>query len=256
MYYFVVKYILWIIVGALSVYGTASLSYNLFQYFNKPSTVEVKNLSEPLCKRTDPYDMPEEFKRSLSLLKQRNEVDSTNKTAQQKEFESRTGEYLNCLKIEYDDLSKYGGAEGVFLFDDTSKPDELKIYVDTSYKSYDDLLTAILLSHEVFHVNQYLKNLLGIESLSCVDEEVYAFQFQYYFIKYGLNEEEKSSLVSRIEANPDKNNAYKIITDLARMNEEAYNSCNGEGGCTVDRFEQSLRDMIMRDPDYQKQCHL
>ncbi len=235
---------------------TIALIGHYFEFFNKNQSNE--KISEPLCKRTEMYDMPEEFKRALSLVEQRvYEAAYSNDTEEQKRDLNRFGNYHNCIDIEYADLSDEQ-AEGVFIFDRNSTPDRMVIYVDQAYTSYDDLLTAILLHHETVHVNQYMKEILDIESLSCVDKEVNAFLSTWLFIRM-LNDEEKASLAYRLDKNPNKNSAYGGIMQLAELNYQAARECKKEttgNQCELDRFEELIREMVTGNPGYQEQCKL
>lgn len=214
---------------------------------NKSSNINDTKNSNPLCLRTQPYIMAPEFVRAVSLLKQRG-AEAKN---------SAMAIYLsyNCLDIQYSDLSKIG-AEGYFLFDPNSSTQDIKVYVSNDYKSYDDILTAVLLAHELRHVNQFLEIHLAEYKnriISCVHKEVQAFSVELDFIN-NLNQEERSSLYLRLVNNPNKNSAYQGILQLLAIRNGAADLCGNDFKCYNDNVLQKIRTMVLDNPFYQKQC--
>ncbi len=142
------------------------------------------------------------------------------------------------MDIQYSDLSKFGSPEGFFIFDSNySTSDDLRIFVDNSYKGYDDYLTAVLLSHEISHAYQFLtqKELVKktnavlapdiVNSLqSCFDKEIYAFNRELDFLN-GLNKEEYDSFRTRILNNPYKNSAYIGTATMLKISDGAAENC-------------------------------
>ncbi len=191
------------------------------------------------CPRKSPYPMQPEFQRALSLISQR--------TQQASGINSDPHNSLyNCLDIQYADLSGQN-AEGFFLFDTSaSKIDDLRILVDSSYKSYDDLLPAILLSHEITHARQFVNKVLYGISQNCEDMEVEAFSSQDELFR-ALNNEEKTSLINRVASDPAKNNAYYALYYLL----ETTNSAT-----TVRDINNETRFMVETNASYQKECNI
>lgn len=198
--------------------------------------------SKVTCNRKTPYPMAPEFQRAISLINER---------YQQAGF--GTGKYpvYNCIDIQYADLGDT--AEGYFSFDRNSKIDDLHIYVDKSYSNYDDYLTAILLSHELTHLNQLLYFLDTGQKGSCYEQEVQAYHNELNFA-LTLNKEEKDSLSLRLESNPYKNSAYAGFNQLlAFLNSAAYTY-----GVNTDNewasIDAQIRYMVQNNPYYQKEC--
>lgn len=144
-----------------------------------------------LCPRDEPYEINPAFQRALSLVGQR--LDEANP-----DYGVVVTDILNCLDIQYaPSESAVNGAEGYFTFKPGQSAERLLIYVSPSYKAKDDILTAILLSHEVTHAYNYAMNTLFMQQpLDCYADESLAFQYQTTFL-YSLNQGEKQSLVSR-----------------------------------------------------------
>lgn len=203
--------------------------------------------SETVCIREEMYDIPTEFKRALSLISQRYGEKFGGKSADIP--------FLNCLNIQY---SKLDQAEGIFTFDpDKSNLDNLSIYVDNSYKTKDDILTAFLLSHEIFHAGSYLTTLNFGSEISCYDEEIQAFQSQLTFLG-SLNQEEQNSLVSRISALDYSNNSPLImVKEFLDYSGKATRICGkNNANCYSEQMTKQITNMVKDSPYYQKQCNL
>jgi len=159
------------------------------------------------CNRKEAIKLKPEFERSLSLIFQRLKFEE--KLQEIKNSGGSFREILmyaymnrNCLDIEYaNSVDEMRGADGLFLFSsEYSSPDSLKIIVSPEFKSESDLLTALLLSHELTHATQFIseetfKNALvwcnkvsnksncrllddsygGLIQRSCYEKEVEAF---------------------------------------------------------------------------------
>lgn len=222
-----------------------------FVYFISP-----KVTNKTLCPRTGYYNMPAEFKRSLSLISQRSEEitgatgDNDLPSGESGDFKKR-GKIGYCLDIQYANLSNYS-AEGIFYTDENSKPDRLNIYVDRDYKNNDDLLLALLLIHETTHALQYYDNLLGENN--CYDKEIEAFMMQEAFFM-SLKNEEKKSIVYRLQQNPYSNDAYFNLIQLIRFSEIAYAKCGSfVNNCAAIDIANQVASFVKNSPFYQKQC--
>ncbi len=187
------------------------------------------------CIRDEAYDMPEEFKRALSLITQRYE--DRGNTAEANNLEN----IKNCLRIEYSETSKeINGAEGVFVFSPSHSLDEYLIKVSPKYSIKDDLLTAVLLRHELTHVFQYANNKDINSSEGCYKSEVEAFTTEGQFIYQVLNSEERKSLESRIANSSDVAGLFGTFLTIAK----------NQG----DLVEEKTMNYLMANPYYQKQC--
>ena len=206
----------------------------------------------PLCIREEMYDMPPEFKRALSLINQRfsswfkqNNMEDPNDIS-----------FFNCVNIEYADT---GEAEGIFTFDENSSNIEnLHIYVNRSYISSDDLLTAFLLTHETKHALNYLNKISLGNSFTCVEDEVGAFYNQLLFTGV-INQGERESLNTRLrQGYQNLNNPLKISWDLLTLEGQAQRICktNQFDNCTMKEVGPLIEKMVRSNPYYQKQCGL
>lgn len=227
-------------------------------------TVGMYEANDYRCSRVTPYSMPSEFNRSLDLISQRMGVDSTgNNTIWQTIFN-----YRNCLDIQYSE-SDDKNVEAYFEYPiekNQNNLQNLKIVVNPSYKNFDDLTLATLLSHELVHAGQYINDVVNKKTIGCFESEANAFTAQHAFI-LSLNEEEQRSIYTRLQDNPTKNPtiATFLLTgqradestmacmDLQRKNnlsEEKTIKCSWEG------LESKLLSDIKEDSYYQEQCKI
>ena len=216
------------------------------------------------CDRPNPYSMPSEFNRSLDLISQRMGVDSTGtNTIWQTVFN-----YRNCLDIQYSE-SDDKSVEAYFEYPNENNQanlQNLKIRLNPSYKNFDDLTLATLLSHELVHAGQYINEVVNKTSFGCFESEANAFTAQHAFI-LALNEEEQRSIYTRLQDNPTKNptiatflltgqrgtESAKACMELQKKNnltEEQMNKCSWEG------LENKLLLDVKEDSYYQEQCNI
>lgn len=207
---------------------------------------------DPRCIREEMYDMPPEFKRALSLINQRF-TDWYKKSNMENSFDLS---YLNCVDIQYGDTEN---AEGLFTFDEKSSSiEKLYIIVDKSYVNSDDLLTALLLAHETTHANIYLMKIIEGAEISCVDNEVNAFNNQLLLGNL-FNSEERESLNRRLQKGyQGLNNQLKINWDMLILRDQAEQICrtNQFDNCTMKEVIPLIERMVRSNPYYQKQCGL
>lgn len=219
-----------------------------------PSSVIKTNQGE-ICARTESYEMEPEFGRAISLVKQRT-------AAMELQLFGHGGEswIYNCLHVQYGEV---GTSEGVFYFDDNvSSPDKLVIHVNPDYKKSDDLLTALLLSHEIQHAGQYaLLKQYGTKS-SCIRDETMAFHWQYQFYRW-LNDEERKSIISRAYYGELSSTAVhtqiQMLEQMAMFSNAAEQTCRsrklvGDWDCYTDEFVPQVEKWVRSNPYYQEQC--
>ncbi|EKE11523.1 MAG: hypothetical protein ACD_15C00066G0018 [uncultured bacterium] len=187
------------------------------------------------CIRDEAYEMPEEFKRALSLIEQRYRNRGNIEEA------NRLDNISNCLRIEYSESGKeINGAEGVFVFSTTHSLDEYLIKVSPKYSLKDDLLTAVLLRHELTHVFQYANNEDVNSEEGCYRAEASAFISEGRFVYHVLNDEEEKSLQSRMTKTQEVAQLFQTLLVIAK----------NEG----DLIDEKALNFIKANPYYQKQC--
>jgi hypothetical protein len=166
-------------------------------------------------------------------LKQSNDSVS-NKNAQ------RYNAIKNCLDIQYapsdEELS---GAEGVFAFAKNSTNDRLQIFVSPRYEVKDDLLTAILLSHEIAHAFIFATG--SSNTISCYQNEAIAFQSEMRFIGT-LNEEEIASIT------------YRYNNRASEEVEGVINLITGMGRTPGNSPSEKALNWVKSNPFYKNQC--
>lgn len=189
------------------------------------------------CPRSTNYQMEPEFSRALSLIEQRYFANIQNT-----ESKDIFNEITHCLDISYAKAdTEMGGAEGLFRFVPGQSPERLAISVSPRYKSTDDLLTAVLLSHEVTHAINYIVGLESGKPLSCFEDEATAFTVEIEFLAR-LNKGEMSSLQTRLNTGESRE-VFGIVDTLIRVGQ-------GKG---KDLHEKAL-NYVIQNPYYQKQC--
>ncbi|MFZ2026396.1 MAG: hypothetical protein WAV30_03875 [Microgenomates group bacterium] len=213
-----------------------------------PISTDTNNLT--ICTRKEMYTMPPEFVRAISLIEQRS-VHSDYRLMDK------------CLDVQYGDT---GDSEGIFYFDsEASSLEHYIIKVNESYKQVDDLLTAILLSHELQHAEQYYMKVHDNKSFGCVWNEVSAFFWQFQFVR-SLNLEERKSLSARMNtySGTQMHVQIRILEDLLVFHNQANQSCSSQKypneddqwSCYVKEFRGKLQNWVESNPAYKKQCGL
>lgn len=185
------------------------------------------------CPRKDPYKMPPEFSRAMSLIIQRSVPDDQKKSYQ---------EIMNCVDVQYaDSNSKIDDAEGFFQFTPGQSLEHLTIYVSQKYESKDDLLTAVLLSHELAHVINYVIGSMNYDLMDCFEDEASAFQAQSNFL-LNFNDGERQSLFARAQFGPSP--------ELVSLTHAAINIPKMKGKT----YHEKALNYVKSIPYYQKQC--
>lgn len=213
---------------------------------NKQST------NKNTCNRTEPYEMPPEFSRALSLIIQRLGEYPNNKS-----LSDEINKFKNCYYIQYS--GNLDDAEGYFIFDySKANANYLPIYANPRYMKMDDISTSILLMHEIIHARQFLYTLASGRDIDCYEKETNAFFDQYIFTT-SLNLEEKKSLTARMNnygiwtSDSPQVQITKQLLDLS-YEADIYCGTNSYDDCWSNRFEQLIKNMILNNEYYQAQC--
>lgn len=226
------------------------------------SSLTISSANDHRCHRPTPYSIPKEFSRSLDLISQRVEVDKEgNNNIWQAVFNFR-----NCLNIQYADKDNKD-IEAYFEYPDIESQDnlqDLKIVVNPSYKNFDDLTLATLLSHEIVHAGQYILQVTNKTKLSCYEKEAKAFLAQHAFI-VSLNQEEQRSIYARLREDIDKNPTLSVLILTGQRGNESAQACSELQKknkltleqvykCSWEGLENKLLEDIKDNSYYQKQC--
>lgn len=245
--------------------------FNLFSRFNKKNigkntisstetnTSTPKNIS---CARTTRLENEPYFDRALSLIEEKYKKWET---SNHNYYTTFPAQLTNCIKIVEDETIKANEVEGYFIFNDKEISDNyFPIYVDKKYRYSDESINALLLIHEMTHVQQYLDELNEKPLLSCIDKEVEAFNAQYNFYT-NLSGEYAKSIKLRIENDKELNpqlQMLKVMQDIYMPNGviiSLQSRCkNGGGGNDCLNNDQKIRikEIISQEDTYKKQCNL
>jgi len=234
------------------------LVFDFFKNSSNPVGIvpDIKN-TENVCNRKEPYKLEPEFDRALSLITQR-ELQSPESSI------ASINRWKNCLNIVYKNLPD---AEGMFFFDNNSSTQDLTIFVSDTYKSSDDILTAILLRHELEHVSQFIKQIeTGIKT-PCFNAEAQAYYSELVFMVNYLNEEEGSSItqkVAQFQKGGYRGKSMESATaGLYGMLDKAatvYTQCmsiqdvDALRVCMKDKMMNSIDQELRSNPAYIQQC--
>lgn len=225
----------------------------------KPENKEtVKTIS---CTRTTRLENKPAYDRALSLIQER--------VAQQyagKKFDYFPPELTNCIKINEQKSESMSGLEGYFIFNDEEiKDNYYPITVSSSYVLDDNITTALLLSHEITHVQQYIDLLNKKNELSCVEKEVNAFMSQMG-LYLELNVEENSSVYYRLKNDKNLHTQIKMIDTMIQAGKKGdcfsksdtkdQNYFSNVLECQDKYMKQGLREFILNSKEYKKQCNL
>lgn len=199
---------------------------------------------EPIvCIRKTGYEVPEEFRRSLSLITQRFDQAGEERARIWSSFVKRVE---NCLNIQYakpgdENFSDDSNTEGMFTFYPSQSMEKLDITISPRYSVKDDLLTAILLVHEISHVRDFVNDQKDGEPTGCFETEGAAFSTQNYFASI-LNQEEVNSINARVARNISKEaqQVVDVFTVVPKFPGDNY-------------YEKSL-NFVKSSPFYQEHC--
>ena len=226
-------------------------------------TPDIRAPQIAFCTRTTRLKNEPQYDRALSLIQQR--IDENNKWWDEygekanHRFRHFTPELVNCIKITEESIEKSAGIEGYFTFNskDTTT-DYYPITVSSDYNFADDIVTALLLSHEITHVQQYIDTLDGKNTLSCIDSEIDAFiaQLDFYVT---LNSEEINSVYYRIQGDENLHSQLQILDWMMTTNRDS--SClmfdlKDYKNCSDANLTNELKKMLTENSYYRKQCGL
>lgn len=229
---------------------------------NQPSNTASDTNTNPIgCNRTTRLENEPRYDRALSLIEEKyiiwEEMRDDNITFGYF-FPSRL---VNCIKIIEGDIRNSEGLEGYFIFNSPEiDEDYFPITVDRDYRSSDVAVTALILVHEIFHVQQFIDSINGNTELSCLDKEAESFyaQFVFYAHQYG---EDRKSMDLRIDYDESLHPQLKIVNQIKNhlsldgvLNTCYYGPGKGDEDCPDNYKKNEIKGLIMQDPYYQQQC--
>lgn len=253
----------------LAVFILFTIVSLFYGWSNTEAGEDGKEQTDPIsCTRTSRLENDPNYDRALSLIAEKYQSWEENQPTSVYQYGWRfffPSKLTNCIKIVENNALEVEGAEGYFVFNnDEIKDNYFPIYVDKDYKDADDLITALLLVHEITHVRQFLEELNGKNGLSCIDKEAEAFfaGYQFYEFQYG---EARKSLDLRIDYDNELHKQLQLIhsikdsygSELDRLIETCPNNINDS--CFLESIEDKkdiLRKLISEDEYYREQCNL
>jgi len=251
--------IVMLVLAVISLFGLKKLGIVV-----APANVPVKKVepsetpAQILCTRTTRLENDPQYDRALSLIQQRVDENSKwwDKYGEDKDlrFKYFPAQLINCIKIAEDESKNTSGIEGYFTFNDGEiRTDYYPITVSADYRYADDITTALLLSHEITHVQQYIDERNSKDVLPCIDKEINAFIAQQDFYAI-LNTEEIDSGYHRIQNDKSLHPQLQMMSTMQTINRES--DCAFEGACLDLNLRSNLRKILTADSVYRKQCEL
>lgn len=240
-------------------YNKTSSSQEVPQNTNVENDMATKIV---LCTRDTRLENKPSYDRALSLIAEK--YDMWEKSGEGfGSYYFFPSKLVNCIKVNEGEVRNTSGAEGFFKFhDDQIKDDYFPITIDSDYSYNDDILNALLLVHEVTHVQQYIDTLNGKDSLSCIDKETEAFfaQFRFYSIQFP---EVRKSMDLRIENDKNLHPQLAMIQNIKNsmsldgVRAKCLNNPNNKDENCIDNYRKNeIKQMLMKDDFYLKQCGL
>lgn len=249
---------------AISIAGAYFLFKQKNLQLSEPTPSPIVELDvKDGCTRTTRLENEPQYDRALSLIQQRIEDNEKwcDKYCESSDYEKKLrfhhfpANLTNCIKIIEENID--GGAEGYFTFhSEDIKPNYFPITIDSSYNFSDDTLTALLITHEMTHVQQYLDTLNGTDNLSCRDKEVEAFVSQIDFYTKLSNEEINSVVLKMREESEDKHPQVAMLKTMIEINRDGTCPLFTDDECSQKNLRNKLFQLISDEPAYRHQCEL
>ena len=124
---------------------------------NNQATTTIEKFN-PVCTRIERWENKPQYDRALSLIQQRiqESIELDKGTDGDTAFTNFPPDLVNCIFIKEEDIDDKSGIEGYFALDNNEiKNNYFPITVDKDYKEADDIVTALLIAHEMAHIKRY-----------------------------------------------------------------------------------------------------
>jgi hypothetical protein len=265
------KFVVILIVLLFLGYGFYTRYYQTNkQPVEKLTQEEVNNEEILICNRTTRLENDTNIDRALSLIYER-------LTEYGEDDSFFPPQLINCMKVEVKNIKNETGAEG--YFDENSeyiKSNYFPIVIDDWGNFFaDDLSTALLLVHEITHVQQYIDRynfgvdpeisdtLVGqyaskMTKSKCLDNEVFAYKNQLKFT-LKLKDEEKKSIDYRILADENLHPQLEILKYLkdSLADLSIRNSCETyDTDCINRQIHIKIYNLLRDSGKYNEQCNV
>lgn len=265
------RYLLVAITILLAALGTVLLKNNSkIESSREEAENQIQNETNSerlICDRTTRLENEPSIDRALSLISERMEYSSGK--------DPFPPQLINCIKVEVKNIKNETGAEGYFDgSNEDIKSNYFPIVIDDWGNFFaDDLSTALLLVHEITHVQQYidrynfgvdpvyadspLKILSKMTKSKCLDNEVFAYKNQLFFT-LKLKEEEQKSLNYRVMADEHPIPQIELLGSLQSAFQDFSYADSCKEKFDVDCVDRSINIKIydaLRDSGvYDEQC--
>lgn len=235
----------------------------LLGYKYTPNIVKKENTKtvekfDPKCTRSEPLKNLPQYDRALSLIKQRiqESIQRDNNTDFETSFLRFPYELVNCIYVKEEKMDPESKIEGYFTIDSKEiKNNYFPITVNKEYKEADDIVTAILIAHEMTHVQQFLEEIPTKKRNDCLRSEADAFVSQYDFFGV-LSMEEMVSVNTRIKLKESSQPQILMISKLQELSRDFASPACGfmSRACDREVLKVQMYKLLTKDEFYRKQC--
>lgn len=208
-----------------------------------------------ICTRNESYIQNTKFEKVLNFVYNRIDADSSSFDNQ---YVKLTRNYKNCLNIKYLDYTESKEKLGLFILNKDSNLSNLQIYINPAYKDKSDIFTALILTHELTHVGQYIESVTTSKKKQCFDQEVDAFKNMLaIFAAYSI--EDKASIINDIAFSVIPDETASTLKKILGYSTEAWNLCKlmktYNKKCFNTLYTNWIRDTVKESTKYQRQCN-
>jgi len=235
------------------------VAYAQYKDYSKQNLVSEKTEEVgPECLRTERLNNSPQFDRPLSLIQQRiqESIERDKTTSWKSAFLEFPPNLVNCIYVKEEVIDSDSGIEGYFTFNgEDVKSNYFPITVDKKYKDADDVVTALLITHEMEHVQQFLNKTPMDTRNECLKAEAEAFIAQWSLFG-SLSIEEMTSINARIEYNDFLHPQLQMIERIRELSSEyAIPACGFmEKKCNREVLKVQMFHVLFDDDFYKKQC--
>jgi len=244
-----------IILLVLVAFSSFLVSKNFKKNNQATTTIEKFN---PVCTRIERWENKPQYDRALSLIQQRiqESIELDKGTDGDTAFTNFPPDLVNCIFIKEEDIDDKSGIEGYFALDNNEiKNNYFPITVDKDYKEADDIVTALLIAHEMAHVQQFLVGTPMTPRNECLRAEADAFVTQWMLFGT-LSLEEMGSVNARIERKESLHPQLQMLANIREVSlQYALPACGFMSrDCDREVLRVQMFKVLFDDEFYRKQC--
>lgn len=258
--------ILVLLLAAMFLFYKLNLGKKVENKANVEKNVKKEEPKIISCTRTTRLENKPVYDRALSFIGEKYSLWDKEYLNGEESYSYFPSQLVNCIKINEGNLRNTTGGEGYFIFNgDEIKENYFPITVDQDYSYNDEAVNALLLIHEITHVQQYIDSFNKGIKLSCLDMEVDAFYTQLRFYSFQFPETRKS-MDLRIQNDKDLNPQLQIIKNIQdqmwlNFDERTNGFFNSSGKSDHEKYLENfdkniIKKLLLKNDSYKEECNL